>query len=230
MKKPLPKPNYDDSLDFIPDDDDDFDSRITMNKAEEQPRPSLMKKTAPEFDDDIDDLLLDDDLDDYKPQQPKPYQNNRFTSDRSLDDINERIHSGIERKPIDNRNNYYEDRNYQQNRIEPIYKEEPKITISPSEIEKKVNEKLSKELYNDDFDLLAPIEKNNYQDSDERYTYNAPREETKQSIPEAEYEPVREKHEESKPQDDRKVFSESKPLTLEEVDEDEQFFDDFFDD
>ena len=230
MKKPSPKPNFDDDLDFIPDDDDDFDSRIMMNKTEEQPRPSMIKKPAP-FDDNIDDLLLDDDLDDYKPQPPKPYQNNRFASDRSLDDINARIHTEVDRKPVDNRNNYYEDREYPQNRIEPIYKEEPKITISPSEIEKKVNEKLSKELYNDDFDLLAPIEKNSYQDSDERYTYNAPREEMHvDKIPEAEYEPVKETHEEPKVQDDRKVFSDAKPLTLEDIDEDEQFFDDFFDD
>ena len=83
-------------------------------------------------------------------------------------------------------------------------------------------------------DLLAPIEKNSTFDDEERYTYTAPVEERKTpTVPEATVEPVvthERPTERVENHEERKVFNDQQPLTLENVEEDEQFFDDFFDD
>ncbi len=118
---------------------------------------------------------------------------------------------------------------------EPKAERDISLDISPSDIEKKVNDKLSQDLF-DSFDLLAPIEKNDTEEKEEKYTYNKPVYETINK------EPAKEEHiervvEEPKPRRDgniepsnKQVFKETKPLTLENIEEDEQFFDDFFDD
>jgi len=224
---PRPAPSYDDDLDIIPDEEES--PRIEIDRRNEPIRKEP-EKAKPHYDDydDYDDLLLDDDIKPLESRDVKPYQGIKRDDSKLYDQVDKKLHATRpENSPRIERDIEEEVKTFRDEDI-------PKINISPLEIERKVNEKLSKELYGDDLDLLAPIEKNSTFDDEERYTYTAPVEERKTpAVPEATIEPVvthERPVEKVETTEDRKVFKDQQPLTLENVEEDEQFFDDFFDD
>ncbi len=229
------KPSYDDDL------YDDIDREL--NKDDE--RDSLYDQISAKYDnqeekyeskESYDDMLLDNDIKSYNDTYNKPVNKNqsydRYEKEKALDDIlmnNSYDYSKEERTPRQD------------------------VNISTSDIEAKVNDKLSQDLLNDDFDLLAPIEKAKEPSYEEKYTYEEPYKETynepqreeysdRYNEPykeeyhepvEAHYEPVSEYKEgnvSNNVNNDREVFKDRQELTLEDVGEDEAFFDDFYDD
>jgi len=231
------KPSYDDDL------YDDIDREL--NKDDE--RDSLYDQISAKYDnqeekyeskESYDDMLLDNDIKSYNDTYNKPVNKNqsydRYEKEKALDDIlmnNSYDYSKEERTPRQD------------------------VNISTSDIEAKVNDKLSQDLLNDDFDLLAPIEKTKEPSYEEKYTYEEPYKETynepqreeysdRYNEPykeeyhepvEAHYEPVSEYKEGNvsnnvNNDNDREVFKDRQELTLEDVEEDEAFFDDFYDD
>ena len=124
--------------------------------------------------------------------------------------------------------NIIEDKSQNYNEFKPSYKEENLYDkfVNPAVIENKVNKKMDYELLENDFDLLNPIEKNPNNTNDYRYVYGEPpREERNVHIeePKEEVLPVKE----TKPEP---IFEDQKQVTLQDIEEDEAFFDDFFDD
>ena len=231
------KPKFEDDLfkdNYSSKDDDlfkDIDSKLNEKdrplydeisaKYDEEPKP---KNNYKEYDD----LLLDDGFGTIdKPSfEPKKPEFDRFERDRKIDD-------------------FLGSRDYNKPSEPELIMDDPKpsIPISAHDIENKVNNKLSEDLFNDDFDLLTPIEKNKPSEDKEEYTYEpeptkAPSytqpvyEEPKREYEEHTSAPVKEAtYEEVEPvSPTREVFTTREPLTLEDVEEDEAFFDDFYDD
>ena len=97
--------------------------------------------------------------------------------------------------------------------------------IDNHDIEHKVNEKLNNDVLTDDFDLLSPIEKNDNNTNDYKYTYESndgsstEKKNNNTSLEQFKFTPSNEK-----------IFDDQKEVSLDDIEEDEEFFDDFFDD
>ena len=168
-----------------------------------------------------DDYLLENDIKSFKEEKKEPVDTfkDRHDRERAIDNI---LNNRYEKKQVESPKPMF---NISPTDIENKVNSKLSEGIFNDDIENKVNNKLSEDFLNDDFDLLTPIEKTKEPSYEEEYTYEEPvnnyKEENK--TPDAVYEPV--KKEESK-----EVFNNRDELTLEDVEEDEEFFDDFFDD
>ncbi len=120
-----------------------------------------------------------------------------------------------------------------------VDKYEDKVTNN--DIEHKVNEKLNQEMLSDDFDLLSPIEKNKANTNDYKYTYEGNNEVNKLESNNAReninnnynvdnnYNSGKNNNYEFTPSNEQ-IFDDQRNVTLDEIENDEEFFDDFFDD
>ena len=224
---PVPYEPRDKVKDKAPDikiDTDDLLSKINKKLAEESKKEEMAKKNSI-----IEDRTVYDDP--YKEPRHDAYEprDNRDRIERKpeplFDDIPEAKYTPAHPEP----------------RMPETYKNEPRHDnkyediINNSDIEHKVNEKLNSEILGSDFDLLSPIEKNTNNTNDYKYTYeernnNNDKENYEAREPVVENNNINNNRIENFVPSNEKIFDDQRKVTLDEIEEDEEFFDDFFDD
>ena len=222
-KKPEPKKQQSFSIDT-----DDLLGKINKKLAEESKKEEEKKKLETKTKDEI----ISNPFETKKEEFHKPIMEEKPKYEEPRREEINRPAPRIEEPRMED---YYKTYEPQREERHNSYEE----TIKNREIENKVNEKLNNDILGNDFDLLSPIEKNENNTNDYRYTYEGGNEykNDNNNYKENSYvqnvsKPVEENHNrvESLQPSNEQIFNDQRPVSLDEIEEDEEFFDDFFDD